>query len=69
MFQIVLNEEAAGNQAEHDKYLSELFKAHIQFTDAVRRHFNRPKKVYMAVPMIQVPENKPRPKSKGKKAR
>ena len=69
MLQIVINEEAAGNQTEHDKYLSELFRAHMAFTGAVRKHFNRPEKVYMAVPMIQIPQNKPPRTNRNKKAR
>lgn len=67
VLQIVLDEEAAGNQAEHRKHLSGLFQAHMQFSDAVRKHFNRPEKVYMAVPMIQVPQSSPPKRSKNKK--
>src|SRR5258708_15422567 len=69
MLQTTLDAEASGNQAEHDKCMSELFRAHMQFTDAVRKHFNRPRKVYVAVPMIDVPEHKHRSQDKGGKAR
>jgi hypothetical protein len=56
MVQITIMTEEAGNIPEHEKVLSELFKAHMQFTAAVRKHFDRPPKVHVAVPMIQVPE-------------
>jgi hypothetical protein len=59
MFQIVLIAEDAGDDAEQDRALTEMFKAHTRFIDSVRKHFNRPKKAYMAMPMIQVPEIRP----------
>jgi len=61
MLQATLMDEAAGNLSEHEKDLSELFKAHMQFTAAVRKHFDRPPKVHVAVPMIQVPDQQLRP--------
>ena len=69
LLQIVLDDEASGNEEEHRKHLSGLFQAHRQFTDAVRKHFNRPEKVYVAMPMIQVPEGKPPRRSGNKKSR
>lgn len=60
IFQATLMSEASANRSEHEKCLSELFVAHMQFIAAVRKHFDRPPKVYVAVPMIQIPDQQQR---------
>jgi hypothetical protein len=36
--------------------LSALFQAHMKFVAAVRAHFDRPEKIHVAVPMIEIPK-------------
>jgi hypothetical protein len=56
IIQLVFMAHEETNKTDFDEQLSRLFRAQMRFTDTVRKHFNRPKKVYMAVPIIRPPE-------------
>jgi hypothetical protein len=61
---LVFDAETTGNTEEHNKIMRRLFWAHTEFIDAVRAHFNRPKKIYMALPMLDVPNPQVKPSKK-----
>ncbi|NIL83208.1 hypothetical protein RhoFasGS6_00554 [Rhodococcus fascians] len=50
---LLLDHEKFG--VDYNETSSQLFAAHRHFTDAVRIHFGKPPKVYMAVPIITRP--------------